>query len=268
MGGKPYWTTEKVKEGVLEVMKELNIDRMPSRAEIMGIMGGGIVQAIVRLGGSAAVADMLGIKSKYSRRAKKVYVYDENYNLLKEYPNSDALATNEGVTRYSVDCCTRDFKEYVSKEGKKYVYSFKKNLKREDRKIVPKRKYALNRTVYQYTNDEKLIAKYNSITEAAEKTGFKKGSIQATCCTGSRKTLFGYIFSYEPLLKEKKEYKKQKFVCRNQLCPLNRECQCMSEHVSTGKADCASKNKITDKPKKLSASERFKMCYEGGGYYG
>lgn len=260
MGGKAYWTTEKVKEGVLEVMKELNIDRMPSRAEIMGIMGSGIVQAIIRLGGSTVVADMLGIKCKHFKKPKKVYVYDENYNLLKEYPSSEALAANEGVTRYSVDCCTGDFKEYVSKEGNNYVYSFNKNLKREDRKIAPKRKYVLNRTIYQYTKDKKLIAKYNSITEAAEKTGFKKGSIQVTCCMGDRRTLFGYIFSYEPILKENKECKKQKFVCRNQLCPLNRECQCMSEHVSTGKANCASKNKITDKPKKLSADERYKLA--------
>lgn len=36
--------------------------------------------------------------------------------------------------------------------------------------------------------------------------------------------------------------------CYNQICPLCKNCICINDVVLTGRADCASKNKVSEKP--------------------
>lgn len=49
--------------------------------------------------------------------------------------------------------------------------------------------------VAQYTLDNELIAEYESLTEAEEKTGYSNRSI-CQCCLGKVKTAYGYIWRY------------------------------------------------------------------------
>ena len=263
MGGIMYWTTRKVEQGILEIMEVLGIDRMPTRTEIVKVKGGGLVQAILRMGGAKVVAETIGVKmSQRQGNPVKVYVYDENYNLLREYESTREASEGEMIGRYRIDNCTHDAIEYVEKDSKKYIFSFKKNLKKEDRKLI-KRKYVNSKEIFQYTEDKVLVAKYNSINEASEKTGLKKSSIQSVCNRGNAVTLKGYIFSYMPLEELKPKENEIVFKCENRACLLNRGGRCISEHITTEKADCASKNKVTSKQNKSKISDRFKMCYEG-----
>lgn len=50
--------------------------------------------------------------------------------------------------------------------------------------------------VYQYDKDNTLIAVYESLTEAIEKTGFFRGNI-SSACTGRLKSYKGFIWKYK-----------------------------------------------------------------------
>lgn len=51
------------------------------------------------------------------------------------------------------------------------------------------------RKILQYTLDNKLIAEYESLMEAEEKTGYSNRNI-CSCCLGRAKTAYGYIWKY------------------------------------------------------------------------
>lgn len=257
---RAIWNYENIKKSIMDCMKELDIDRIPTKSELQGFAGGGVIQAIQRRGGMKVMAHKMGLSNKKIKTANTVYMYDENYNLIKSYPTAQELSRSEGVTRYKVDLCLHDSIEFIKINGNNCIVSFKENLKKSDRIVNKKREYGIPRPVWQY-KDGVLVAKHSSAESAAKATGFKKRSIQAVCNSKYQSTLFGYVFSYTQIGQGTLEpVNVSKFTCINQRCPLNRNCVCMSEHVSTGKADCASKNKITDKPKKLSADERYKLA--------
>jgi len=52
-------------------------------------------------------------------------------------------------------------------------------------------------TIYQYTPDGRLYWIWRSATECSKITGFSQGNISAVC-RGSRKSAYGYKWSYEP----------------------------------------------------------------------
>lgn len=61
------WTDEKIKEGILTVVKECNLDRMPSSSEVIRFYNNrGLANAISRRKGWYKLADELGLKIKDS----------------------------------------------------------------------------------------------------------------------------------------------------------------------------------------------------------
>lgn len=257
---KAIWNDDNIKKAILDCMKELDIDRIPTKLELKKIAGGGVAQAIQRRGGMKVMAHKMGLSNKSFKTANKVYLYDENYNLIKSYSTAQEMLREEKVTRYKVDLCLHDSVEFIKIDNKNCIVSFKENLKKSDRIMNKKHEYGIPRPVWQY-KDGVLVAKHSSAESAAKATGFKKRSIQAVCNSKYQSTLFGYVFSYTQIGQGTLEpVNTPIFNCKNQSCPLNRNCVCMSEHVSTGKADCASKNKITDKPRKLTVDERYKLA--------
>ena len=61
-------------------------------------------------------------------------------------------------------------------------------------------KIELEKKVYQYTLDGKLVATYRSTEEASRQNGYSQANI-CSCCNGlyGRKTHKGYKWSYKPL---------------------------------------------------------------------
>jgi hypothetical protein len=72
----------------------------------------------------------------------------------------------------------------------------------------------VTRIVYQYTFDGKIIAKYNSITEACKAIGVGSkgiGSI-SQCCHNTKKSAYGYIWAFDTNIEEKvKKLKKDPY---------------------------------------------------------
>ena len=69
-------------------------------------------------------------------------------------------------------------------------------------KIAKNPDYYLGRTVIQYTPQGKRKKIFNSITDAAEKTGINRSSINR-CCLGERNTAGGYVWEYADIAEEK-----------------------------------------------------------------
>lgn len=67
--------------------------------------------------------------------------------------------------------------------------------------------------------------------------------------------------SVEYLLGTEKQEKKAKIIydtpCKNQSCPLNKDCICVNDTVISGKAPCFGKHKVTSKRRK----RRFEVFY-------
>lgn len=87
----------------------------------------------------------------------------------------------------------------ISEETKKKMSYAKQHLSDEAKKNMSLAHIgqisARRKKVYQYTKDKQLINEYESVTDAAKKNNFVKGSI-GDCCRGKLKTYKGYIWKY------------------------------------------------------------------------
>lgn len=63
---KTKWTDELVEKEIKEVMKALNIERMPSNSEVKSVVGNGLACKISKSGGYKYWADKLNLKTKNS----------------------------------------------------------------------------------------------------------------------------------------------------------------------------------------------------------
>lgn len=77
------------------------------------------------------------------------------------------------------------------RKGKKLSETTKKKLSEAHIGQISARR----KKVYQYTKDKQLINEYESVTDAAKKNNFDRGSI-GHCCRGKLKTYKGYIWKY------------------------------------------------------------------------
>lgn len=72
-----------------------------------------------------------------------------------------------------------------------------KNVSEETRnKLSDKAKYSHNKSVVQYTLDEKIVKEWVSIREIERQLGFKSSHI-CNCLKGRHKTAYGYIWKYK-----------------------------------------------------------------------
>lgn len=55
----------------------------------------------------------------------------------------------------------------------------------------------LKRKVVQYSYGGCMIAEYDGVRDAAKRNGFRASSSISECCSGKRKTAYGYIWRYK-----------------------------------------------------------------------
>lgn len=79
-------------------------------------------------------------------------------------------------------------------KGKKHSEEAKQKMS-DNKKGKPNTK--LEKKVYQYTTENKLVAVWNSTMDCG-RNGFSQGHV-ASCCRGERKQHKGYKWSYKPL---------------------------------------------------------------------
>lgn len=133
---------------------------------------------------------------------KKVYQYDLDGNLIKEY-KSVKSAYKETNIKHIATCCRG-----VYKQAGNFIWSYHELL--EDEKVlkinnVKRKEYDDSsrdrQKVYQYTLDGNLIKEYKSAMEASIATGINNGRI-TTCCNNYNKTTGNFIWSYNILDKD------------------------------------------------------------------
>ena len=130
-----------------------------------------------------------GIQRCAKKRSKKVYQYDLQGNLIKEW-SSVAEAGRNGFTATRVSNCCRG----NGKTHKGYIWSYDSienfDIDNYKNKSEPK-------TLYQYDMYYNLIRVWDSVSEAG-RNGFDKANI-SSCCLGKVKTHKGFIWSYTEL---------------------------------------------------------------------
>jgi predicted DNA-binding protein YlxM (UPF0122 family) len=117
---------------------------------------------------------------------KKVSQYDLSGNLLNSFNSMFEASKYTSINQGNIgECCRRNYK---SAGG--FIWRFF-----EDN---PPKKYTnkTTRPVQQFDLEGNLIGKFDSIVEAAKKTGSRNNCIQM-CCVGKYKSSNGYIWKYE-----------------------------------------------------------------------
>ena len=129
------------------------------------------------------------IKRRAEKRSKKVYQYDMQGNLIKEW-SSVAEAGRNGYKANAISaCCLGKLKTHQN-----FIWSYKPienfDINNYKNKSEPK-------TLYQYDMYYNLIRVWDSVSEAS-RNGFDKANI-SKCCSGKEKFHKGFIWSYTEL---------------------------------------------------------------------
>lgn len=112
--------------------------------------------------------------------------YDLNGNKIKEFSSLKEASEQTGITHSSI--CS------VCKENAYTAGGFRWSYADKELRPIKKGKYQAKK-VAQYDLNNNLIAIYNSLTEASEKTKISKGNM-GSVCRGERKTAGNYIWKY------------------------------------------------------------------------
>ena len=118
-----------------------------------------------------------------------VFQYNEKGELIGSYPSISYAARQVGVDPSVISKCCHGHK----KSAAGFFWSFKSNEKFEPQKL----KTWQTHKVGQYSLNNELICKYNSLTEAIRAMGKKQPKYIKECCEGKRKEMYGYIWKYE-----------------------------------------------------------------------
>ena len=130
---------------------------------------------------------------------KDIYCYDLEGNFIKKYNSLSEAEQELGIPNSNI---SRAAKNKGRTKQYQWSYNYIENYPPYKRKcytgLMQKGKHL--KKVCQYDKDGNFIALYNSITEAAQKTGANGTCIGEICKTkgkGNRQTSGGYIWRYE-----------------------------------------------------------------------
>lgn len=121
---RTQWTYEKVVKGIKEVMKTLDIDRMPSRSEIEMVTGNtSLANKVYRTGGYRAWAEELGLSLKECETQKG---NDWEFKIMEELL-STGYEVEKMSTKHPYDLLVENFIKIDVKvssyyKGKNYQY--------------------------------------------------------------------------------------------------------------------------------------------------
>jgi len=123
---------------------------------------------------------------KLDENSKKVSQYDLDGNWIRDYDSIYEASEDTGINKGNIcECCRGKYKS-----AGKYIWRYYGDN--------PPKKYT-NKTlksVCQYDLDGNFIMEFDSITEAAKKTGSRSNCIQM-CCVGKFKYSNGFIWRYK-----------------------------------------------------------------------
>lgn len=119
---------------------------------------------------------------------KKVYQYDSNGILLKEYQSISAAARELGVNPSTINkCCNK-----VKQSCKGYFWSFSPTDTFKKSVLSTWQKYM----IVQKDKDGKIIKIFPSFAAAGRAMNKKQTKYIKECCDGIRKEMYGYIWEY------------------------------------------------------------------------
>ena len=134
-------------------------------------------------------------KRSAEKQSKKVYQYDMQGNLVREW-SSVSEAGRNGFEQANISkCCLSK-----SKTHKNFIWSYEliENFYVND--YLPKKNTKLPKKVYQYDKDYNLINIWASTKECG-RNNYQQASVQR-CCVGKQKFHKGYIWSYTEINQE------------------------------------------------------------------
>ena len=117
-----------------------------------------------------------------------VFQYDENGKLINSYPSISYAARQVGVNSSIINKCCHGEKQ--SAAG--FFWSFNPKEKFEPKKLKTWHTYKIG----QYTLENELIHKYDSLSEAIHAMKKKQPKYIKECCEGKRKEMYGFIWKY------------------------------------------------------------------------
>lgn len=132
-------------------------------------------------------------KIKPFEKTKKVYQYTAEIDLIQVFDSAKEASMKTGLAQSSIQNVCGGY----AKHAGGYIFSYCP-LTKEDKINYIKNNWKM---VYQYTTELELVGTFESLNDAAMKTGINKYAI-SKCCTGASKTSGGFIFSYIPLHEE------------------------------------------------------------------
>lgn len=109
------------------------------------------------------------------------YAFITNPDSLPQINHKDENRINN--IKYNLEWCTSQYNNTYGKHYEKYIDSMIRN--------------GHIRKVYQFTLDGKLVAEFNSIKEATEKTGYTNLS---AACKGKYSNVGGFLWSMSPTI--------------------------------------------------------------------
>ena len=122
----------------------------------------------------------------HTRLLKKVYQYDLNMNLIKEYKSIVEASKETNIPKGLITSCCIEKQNQT--KGYTFRFEFNKDKIRTDK--------SNKKTVIQYDKQMKVLNKFDSINEASKQLLINYSCIRDNCI-GKQKTSGGYIFRYK-----------------------------------------------------------------------
>lgn len=128
---------------------------------------------------------------KHNGHCKKVYKYDREYNLLHIYQSATEAALGENV---NIATIINQCNKYTNSCYSEYTYSYEELT---DEQINNKFLHKNYKKVNMYDLDNNFICTFNSLKDGGNFIGRKNAaSLISSCCTGRKKTAYGYKWYY------------------------------------------------------------------------
>lgn len=123
---------------------------------------------------------------------KSVYQFSLDGELIKQWNGTEEIIKELGFAGSSIsNACHKKINQVYG-----FIWSFTPDISEQLRAIKNRKIKIKNRSVLQYTLDDNLIKKWNSIQDAAKCTGIDGSSISKNC-RGKKKHTGGFVWKYE-----------------------------------------------------------------------
>ena len=186
-GRNPIWKAITNKTDYVVEIIETNVSKeYASKLEIELIKKYGKIKekgllANISNGGETVVEELITVLND-KKCSEKVYQYDLDGNLIKEWDSVKQAGEALGINRPSISNCLKG--RYKSAGGFIWRYSVEE--------VSPVKK---TKSIEQYDLDGNLIKVWDSINSIENGTDYKRKTIYA-CANGQNSTAYGYVWKY------------------------------------------------------------------------